>query len=87
MGLFKRSKKKDETIDQMKLLLDVFDFNDLLTFCNNIVGEEPILDEEHLSKTQILDFIWEKYHQQKLSFSQLKDYALKHGIIEERFFE
>ncbi len=87
MGLFKRTKKKDETVDQMKLLLDVFDFNDLLTFCNNVVGEEPILDEEHLSKTQILDFIWEKYYKQKLSFSQLKDYALKHGIIEERFFE
>lgn len=87
MGLFGRSKQKDPTVDQMKLLLDYFEFTDLQNFCIEIIGEKPLLDEEHLSKTQILDFIWEKYHKGKLNFSQVKEFALKHGVVSGDFFE
>ena len=87
MGLFGRSKQKDETIEQMKVLLDHFQFSDLEGFCVNVLGEKPAIDKEHLSGTEILDFIWKKYHKGKVLFPQLKEYALKNNIVAENFFE
>ncbi|WP_165776392.1 hypothetical protein [Candidatus Nitrosotalea bavarica] len=87
MGLFGRSKQNDATVEQMRILLDNFQFADLQSFCINILGENPAIDKEHLSSIEILDFIWDKYHKGKIQFSQLKDFALKHNIVTENFFE
>jgi hypothetical protein len=87
MGLFRRSKQNNDTIEQMRVLLDNFQFADLQTFCVNILGENPAIDKEHLSSIEVLDFIWDKYHKRKIQFSQLKEFALKHNIVTEHFFE
>ena len=87
MGLFGRSKKKDETGEQMKVLLDNFQFADLEGFCINVLGEKPAIDKEHLSSIEVLDFIWDMYHKGKMQFSQLKEFALKNNIVAENFFE
>jgi hypothetical protein len=87
MGLFGRSKQNDATVEQMRILLDNFQFADLQSFCVNILGENPAIDKEHLSSIEVLDFIWDKYHKGKIQFSQLKDFALKHNIVTENFFE
>jgi hypothetical protein len=87
MGLFGKSKQKDATIDQMRILLDNFQYADLHDFCIDILGEKPVIDKEHLSSTEVLEFIWEKYHKGTMQFSQLKEFAIKHNIVSESFFE
>jgi hypothetical protein len=87
MGLFGRSKQNDAIIDQMRVLLDNFQFADLKSFCVDILGENPAIDQEHLSRIEVLDFIWDRYHKGKVQFSQLKEFALKHNIVTENFFE
>lgn len=87
MGLFGKSKQKDDTIDQMRVLLDNFQFSDLQDFCIDILKEKPVMDKEHLSSTEVLEFIWEKYHKGEVQFSQLKEFAIKHNIVLESFFE
>ncbi len=87
MGLFGRSKPKDNTIEQMRVLLDNFQFADLQTFCTEVLGTTPVIDQEHLSSTEILDFVWDQYHKGKMQFSQIKEFALKHEIVAESFFE
>ena len=87
MGLFGKSKQKDDTIDQMRVLLDNFQFSDLQDFCIDILKEKPVMDKEHLSSTEVLEFIWEKYHKGEVQFSQLKEFAVKHNIVLESFFE
>ena len=87
MGLFGKSKQNDAVIDQMRLLLDNFQFADLKSFCLDVIGENPTMDPEHLSRTEALDFVWDKYHKGKFQFSQLKEFALKHNLVTENFFE
>jgi hypothetical protein len=87
MGLFGRSKQNDATIEQMRVLLDNFQFADLQTFCVDILGEKPSIDQEHISRTEVLDFIWTLYYKGRIQFSQLKEFALKYGIVTENFFE
>ena len=87
MGLFGKSKQKDDTINQMRVLLDNFQFSDLQDFCIDILKEKPVMDKEHLSSTEVLEFIWEKYHKGAVQFSQLKEFAIKHNIVSESFFE
>jgi hypothetical protein len=87
MGLFGKSKQKDTTIDQMRVLLDNFQFADLQDFCIEILGKKPVIDKEHLSSTEVLEFVWEQYHEGKIQFSQLKEFAIKHNIVSENFFE
>ena len=87
MGLFGRSKQNDAIIEQMRVLLDNFQFADLQSFCVDVIGENPAIDKEHLSSIEVLDFIWDKYHKGKIQFSQLKEFALKHNIVTENFFE
>jgi hypothetical protein len=87
MGLFGKSKQKDATIDQMRVLLDNFQYADLQDFCIDILGEKPVIDKEHLSSTEVLEFIWKKYHEGVIQLSQLKEFAIKHNIVSESFFE
>lgn len=87
MGLFGRSKQNDAILEQMRILLDNFQFADLQAFCVDILGENPAIDKEHLSRIEVLNFIWAQYHKGKVQFSQLKEFALKHNIVTENFFE
>lgn len=87
MGLFGKSKPKDDKIEQMRVLLDNFQFADLQIFCTEILGTQPAMDQEHLSSIELLDFIWDQYHKGKMQFSQIKEFALKHEIVAENFFE
>ena len=87
MGLFGRSKQNDVIIEQMRVLLDNFQFADLKSFCVDIMRENPAIDQEHLSRIEVLDFIWDGYHKGKVQFSQLKEFALKHNVVTENFFE
>lgn len=87
MGLFGKSKPKDDTVEQMRVLLDNFQFADLQTFCTEILGAKPTIDPEHLSSIEVLDFVWDQYHKGKIQFSQLKDFALRNHIVTENFFE
>ena len=87
MGLFGRSKPKDVNVEQMRVLLDNFQFADLQNFCVQILGTKPAIDQEHLSNIEVLDFIWDQYHKGKMQFSQLKEFALKQHVVEESFFE
>jgi hypothetical protein len=87
MGLFGRSKQKDAVVEQMRVLLDNFQFADLEEFCVSVIGERPAVDKEHLSGIELLDFIWDQYNKGKLQFSKLKEFALKHDIVSESFFE
>jgi len=87
MGLFGRSKPKDDTIEQMRVLLDNFQFSDLQTFCAETLGVKPAIDKEHLSSIEVLDFVWDQYHKGKIQFSQLKEFAIKHNVVSENFFE
>ncbi|MHB8545835.1 MAG: hypothetical protein ACYDAJ_03630 [Nitrosotalea sp.] len=87
MGLFGKSKPKDDTIEQMRVLLDNFQFADLQIFCTEILGTQPAIDQEHLSNIEMLDFVWDQYHKGKMQFSQIKEFALKHQIVAESFFE
>ena len=87
MGLFGRSKPKDDTIEQMRVLLDNLQFSDLQTFCAETLGVKPAIDKEHLSSIEVLDFVWDQYHKGKIQFSQLKEFAIKHNFVSENFFE
>ncbi|MDE1727586.1 MAG: hypothetical protein KGI02_01425 [Thaumarchaeota archaeon] len=87
MGLFGKSKPRDDTIEQMRVLLDNFQFADLQIFCTETLGTTPAMDQEHLSSIELLDFIWDQYHKGKIQFSQIKEFALKHEIVAESFFE
>ena len=87
MGLFGRSKPKDDAVDQMRVLLDNFQFADLQTFCTETLGVKPAIDQEHLSSIEVLDFVWDQYHKGKIQFSQLKEFALRNNIVTESFFE
>ncbi|MDE1813139.1 MAG: hypothetical protein KGH87_03455 [Thaumarchaeota archaeon] len=87
MGLFGKSKPKDDKIEQMRVLLDNFQFADLQIFCTEILGTKPAMDQEHLSSIELLDFVWDQYHKGKIQFSQIKEFALKHEIVAENFFE
>ena len=87
MGLFGKSKPKDDTIEQMRVLLDNFQFADLQNFCSQILGVKPAIDQEHLSSIEVLDFIWDQYHKGKIQFSQLKEFALHNHVVSESFFE
>ena len=86
MGLFGK-KPKDDTVDQMRILLDNFQFADLQKFCTDTFGKTASMDPEHLSSIEALDFLWDQYHKGKVQFSQLKEFALKNNVVSESFFE
>lgn len=87
MGLFGKSKPKDENIGQMQVLFDQFQYSDLQKFCSEILKEKPIIDQEHPSVIEVLDFLWKKYNKGKFNFMELKEFAIKNNIVRENFFE
>ncbi|TLX94385.1 MAG: hypothetical protein E6K91_06730 [Thaumarchaeota archaeon] len=89
MGLFGKTKQKDEAVEQIKILLDRFEFTDLLNLCSEVIGRELASTDkkERLERIEVLDFIWENYHKGSVNFSQVKDFAIKRGIVTQAFFD
>ena len=89
MGLFGRSKKKDESLEQLKSLFDKFEYVDLENFCTSVIGKKPelIANKERMDKVEVLDYVWDQYHHGKFNFDQTKDFAIKQGIIPQNFFD
>jgi len=88
MRLFGKAKQKDDTAEQIKILLDRFEFADLLNLCSEVIGRKLGSNEkERLERIEVLDFIWENYHKGSVNFSQIKDFAIRQGIIPQTFFD
>ncbi len=89
MGLFGRSKKKDESIEQIKSLFDKFEYSDLENFCCSVIGRklESVGNKERLSKIEVLDYIWDRYNEGKFNFEQTRDFAIKQRIVSQDFFD
>ena len=88
MRLFGRAKQKDDMIEQIKILLDRFEFADLLNLCTEVIGRKlESSEKERLERIEVLDFIWENYHKGSVTFSQIKDFAIRQGIIPQTFFD
>ena len=89
MRLFGKTKQKDKMIEQLKVLLDRFEFVDLLNLCSEVIGKklDDVNGKERLERIEILDFIWENYHRGSINFSQIKDFAIKRNIVTEAFFD
>lgn len=89
MGLFGKAKQKDQMIEQLKVLLDRFEFVDLLNLCSEVIGKklDDVNGKERLERIEILDFIWENYHKGSINFSQIKDFAIKRNIVNDAFFD
>jgi len=85
MRLFGRA---NDMIEQIKILLDRFEFADLLNLCTEVIGRKlESSEKERLERIEVLDFIWENYHKGSVNFSQIKDFAIRQGIITQTFFD
>jgi hypothetical protein len=87
MGLFRRSKQKDENVEQLKALFDRFEYTDLEKLCKDVIGKFPQSSTERIERIQILEFIWENYRKGSLNFDQVKDFAVKQGTVSQNFFD
>lgn len=88
MGLFRRSKQKDENIDKLKILFDRFEYLQLGKLCTDVIGRNLKSEGgEHPEKIQYLDFIWENYRKGVINFEQIRDFAIKQGIASQDFFD
>lgn len=86
MGLFRRTKQKDENVESMKALFDKFEYTDLEKLCNEVIGKSP-QSNERLERIELLEFIWENYRKGSLNFQQVKDFAVRQGMIPQNFFD
>jgi hypothetical protein len=87
MGLFGRTKQKDEKVEQLKALLDKFEFTDIEKLCKEVIGKAPQSSNERIERIQLLEFIWENYRKGTLNFQQVKDFAVKQGTVPQNFFD
>ncbi len=87
MGLFGRTKQKDEKVELLKALLDKFEFTDLEKLCKEVIGKVPQSSNERIERIQLLEFIWENYRKGTLNFQQVKDFAVKQGTVPQNFFD
>lgn len=87
MWLFRRSKQKDEKIEQLKALFDKLEFADLEKLCKEVIGKIPQSNNERAERIQLLEFIWKNYRKGTLNFEQVKDFAIKQGTVPQNFFD
>ncbi len=87
MGLFGRAKQKDQNLEQMKALLEKFEYADLERLCKEVIGKLPQSDNERIERIHLLEFIWDCYKKGTLIFQQVKDFAVKQGTIPVDFFD
>jgi len=87
MGLFGRPKQKDGTVEQLKTLFDKFEYTDIEKFCKEVIGKVPQSNNERPERMQLLEFIWKQYGKKGLNLQQVKDFAIKEGIVAPNFFD
>ena len=89
MGIFSRAKQKDKIIEEMKVLLDRFEFTDFEKLCTDVIGKKPLWrdDNERPERIHYLEFIWQQYRNGALNYQQVKDFALNQGIVPQDFFD
>lgn len=88
MGLFGRSKQKDENLEKLKILFDRFEYPHLEKLCTDVIKKSPqMLQNERMERTEYLEFIWEQYKKGTLSFQQVSDFAVAQGIVKKEFFD
>lgn len=87
MGLFGRSKQKDEAVEQLKALFDKFEYTDIEKLCKDVIGKIPQSSNERPERIQLLEFIWKHYREGDLNFQQVNDFAIKEGIVTPNFFD
>jgi len=87
MGLFGRPKQKDVAVEQLKALLDKFEFTDIEKLCKDVIGKVPESGNERPERIQLLEFIWKQYRNEGLNLQQVKDFAIKEGIVTPNFFD
>lgn len=88
MGLFGRSKQKDENIAKLQSLLDRFEYQNLEKLCSDVIKQTPqMVVDERMERTEYLEFIWEQYKKGAVSFQQVMDFATSQGIVSKDFFD
>jgi len=87
MGLFGKPKQKDVAVEQLKALFDKFEYTDIEKLCKDVIGKLPESGNERPERIQLLEFIWKQYRNEGLDLQQVKDFAIKEGIVEPNFFE
>lgn len=87
MGLFGRSKQKDVKVEQLNSLFDKFDYANIEKLCKDVLGKVPQSSNERPERIQLLEFIWKHYRDGNLNFQQVKEFAIKEGIVSLDFFD
>jgi len=87
MGLFGKSKQKDDSVELMKALFDKFEYSDIVKLCKDVLGKVTQSSDEHPERIQLLEFIWKNYREGGLNFQQVKDFSIKEGIVSLTFFD
>jgi len=86
MGLFGKPKQKDAEVEQLRFLLDRFEYNDIEKLCKDVIGKIP-QSNERPERIQLLEYIWKHYRNQELNLQQVKDFAIKEEIVTPDFFD
>ncbi|MDE1828949.1 MAG: hypothetical protein KGI25_01370 [Thaumarchaeota archaeon] len=88
MGLFGKSKQKDENADKMQILFDRFEYPHLEKLCTDVIKKSPQMTvDERMERTEYVEFIWEQYRKGAVSFQQVMDFAVEQGIVPKEFFD
>lgn len=87
MGLFGRPKQKDVAVEQLSGLFDKFEYTDIEKLCKDVIGKVPESGNERPERIHLLEFIWKQYRNQGLNLQQVKDFAIKEGIVTPDFFD
>lgn len=88
MGLFGRSKQKDENAAKLQVLFDRFEYPHLEKLCKDVMKNSPQMTvDERLERTEYVEFVWEQYRKGVLSFQQVMDFAVSQGLVPKDFFD
>lgn len=88
MGLFGKTKQKDENVEKLRAIFDRFEYPHLEKLCVDIIKKSPKSPGgEHPERIQYLEFIWEQYKKGVMTFQQVEDFAVAQQIIPKDFFE
>jgi hypothetical protein len=88
MGLFGRAKQKDENVERLTVLLDIFEYPHLEKLCTDVMKKSPQMTKnERMERTEYLEFIWDQYKKGTMTFQQIMDFATSQGIASKDFFD
>jgi len=99
----KEKQTTKELENRSRDLFTKFELTDLQKFCQNVIGKEPepwrkkgdeyekkgkwYQEYYQLERHEFEDFIWNHVKKNKITFEQVKNYALRHDLISKRYFE